>query len=173
MTDPTERWLPVVGFEGLYEVSDLGRVRSLTRIVETSIGPRIYQGRILQQYIGPGTHGYPQASLSKDGRTRPQKVYKLVLEAFVGPCPRRQEARHGPAGKAESALWNLCYGTRTENNWDRARDGIVHMAPKLTMAQVDEIRRRYPGETMRQLAEAYGVTSPTILRVVRHTGCYG
>jgi hypothetical protein len=166
----TERWLPVVGFDG-YEVSDLGRVRSLTRVVETSTGPRIYQGRVLQQVTAPAAHGYPRVGLSKGGVTRPKKVYKLVLEAFVGPCPPGQEGRHGPAGKSVSALSNLCYGTRRENNEDRARDGVFGGA-QFTPAQADEIRARYPGESLRQLAKDYGTTHPTILRIIRRTGHY-
>lgn len=167
-----ERWLPVVGFEGLYEVSDLGRVRSLTRIVETSTGPRVYQGRILAQVASRGTHDYPQVSLSKDGVTMPRKVYKLVAEAFLGPCPAGQEVRHGPAGRGESALWNLCYGTRRENNEDRGRDGGTSGVPRFTPAQADEIRARYPAESMRQLAEAHGVVHATIFRVIHRTGYY-
>lgn len=118
MTD-VERWLPVVGFEGSYEVSDHGRVRGLDRI--GAAGQRV-AGRVLTPT--PNSHGYPAVTLYGNGLRRVGKVHRLVLEAFVGPCPDGMEACHGPdRDQTNNRLSNLRWGTSSENNFDRVRHG--------------------------------------------------
>ena len=164
MTDLIERWLPVPGYEGLYEVSDLGRVRSIPH--QTVRGMR--GGKVLKHYIGKGTRGYPVVGLSRGNRGKNRLVHHLVLEAFIGPRPEGQEARHGPAGKADASLANLCWGTRTENIRDRIRDGQDNYGErsgkaKLTWEAVDEIRVRVAaGETQVDLARCFGVSKQTV-----------
>ena len=166
MAEPIERWLPVVDWEGLYDVSDLGRVRSLTRVVITNNGPRVYQGRTLKQTIG--SHGYPAVGLSRGGKGRNWPVHELVAPAFLGPCPDGQEVRHGPNGKLDNRATELCYGTRKENFADRVRDGGTnrgerHYRAKLTREAVKDIRIRFAaGENQRVLAREYGVTSKNV-----------
>ena len=180
--DASEHWRPVLGYEGLYEVSDRGHVRSLDRqiIIEmpggykTASGPtvRTYRGKTLKWW--PGTDGYPQVTLSRPGAHRHFRVHILVLEAFAGPCPPGQEARHGPAGKADPSLANLRgWGTRQENIMDRVRDGTDNRGERhgralLTQAQVDAIRERWAaGETQRSLAAEFGTTFGNIHSIVR------
>jgi hypothetical protein len=111
MHDDTERWLPVVGFEGLYEVSDLGRVKSHRRGA-----PRILRP-------GPSNYGHLSVVL---GRGNTRMVHRLVLEAFAGPCPRGHESLHGDGGPTDNKLSNLRWGTRTENIRDAVRHGTWH-----------------------------------------------
>jgi len=158
---PAERWLPVVGWEDLYEVSDLGRVRSLPRPGKRRA--RTYGGRVLKHYVGPGTRGYPTVGLSYGERRKNRLVHQLVLEAFVGPRLPGIDSRHGPAGKLDASLRNLCYGTRKENFADRVRDGDGNRgeragAAKLTWPAVRDIRRRVAaGESRKSAARRYGV----------------
>src|SRR5712691_3060160 len=106
MDDPTEHWLPIMGWEDLYEVSDLGRIRSLDR--RTPRGIR--RGQVLKPF--PGRNGYLSVDLSRDEVQTRRTMHRLVLEAFIGPCPAGQEARHGPGGsRTDNRLTNLCYGT--------------------------------------------------------------
>ncbi len=170
MTDPaTERWLPVPAYPG-YEVSDRGRVRSITRTKQTSAGPRVYRGRMLKPCINSRT-GYPQVHMGR-GRC-PRTVHQLVLEAFAGPCPPGMEALHGPAGKLDTSLANLSYGTRGQNLADRVRDGQDargerNYHAKLTRADVTEIRRRKAaGELLSVLAAEFGVSFQHISLVAR------
>lgn len=165
MTDPTERWLPVTGYEGLYEVSDLGRVRSLDRFVyDTYRGKprrRAFRGRILKHIDGPG--GYPVVGLSKDGRERMRQVHRLVLDAFTGSRPLNLVSRHGPGGRADARLVNLRYGTPSENESDKVRDGTTDRGEqnpnaRLTWGVVLDIRRRVAeGEKQRDVAMLYGI----------------
>lgn len=80
MNEPT--WLPVIDFEGYYEVSGSGLVRSITR---KGAGRRGVKGRVLKQT--PDDAGYMKVNLSKDGKTVTRRVHQLVLEAFDKPCP--------------------------------------------------------------------------------------
>jgi len=168
-----ERWLPVVGYEGLYEVSARGQVRSLDRTIrQGALGYlRNYPGRLLAQACNGG---YWKVTLSREGRARFVCVHRLVLEAFDGPCPPGQQALHGPAGRLVN-YWpeNLRWGTPTENQRDRRRDGTMllgdrHPTAKLTEAAVRELRARYAagGVVHRELAAEYGVAEPTIAKVI-------
>lgn len=124
----TERWLPVVGFEGLYEVSDMGRVRSLDRVLPYERVDQ-YSGRVLQidrrrrgQLLQPGRKPSGHVSVAL-GRGQSRDVHVLVLEAFVGPCPEGKEALHGNDVGNDNRLANLRWGTRSENVFDAIRNG--------------------------------------------------
>lgn len=119
-----ERWLPVVGWEGLYEVSDMGRVRSLDRTVPTSGGRyRRAPGCILKPQK---RSGYQVVMLRRIPDRKTYYIHDLVLSAFVGPKPERQCVRHGVKGRLVNELTNLCYGTRSENNYDCSRRDRTH-----------------------------------------------
>lgn len=105
----TEQWRPVVGWEGLYEVSSEGRVRSFRRGAN---------GRILRP--GIASHGYPTVAL---GRGNTQSVHVLVAAAFIGPCPEGQEVRHRDGKRSNPKAENLRYGTRSQNINDAIRSG--------------------------------------------------
>jgi len=164
-SDAPERWLPVVEYEGLYEVSDLGRVRSLRR---WHAGSRV---------LKPGYDGSAaQVGLSREGRRRTFKVHILVARAFLGPCPDGQEVCHGPAGRRDNRLVNLSYGTHLKNNGeDKRRDGtlpvgVLNPRAILTDEIVRECRARAAaGEPCRALAREFGVGDTAMLRAVAGT----
>lgn len=164
---PGERWLPVVGYEGLYEVSDWGRVKSLDKIVPTFFGSRLVRGRLLIQ--SPSQYGHPQVSLYRNGESITAKVHRVVGEAFLGPLPVGEETRHGPGGRQDNRLSNLSYGTTAENAGDRLRDGthregeVISWA-KLTDDIVRECRTRYAAgvSSCRLLAAEFGVSPATM-----------
>jgi NUMOD4 motif/HNH endonuclease len=174
-----EEWRPVnaPGFEGIYEVSDLGRVRSLPRVIRQRNRwgwcEHTRPGRTLKPVI-TGT-GYRQVGLCKDGVQKVAFVHRLVLEAFAGPCPEGQEALHGPGGSLDNR-WpeNLQWGTHSTNMGpDRLRDGTQpdvraekHPQAKLNYELAREIRSRYQaGETQRAIAESLGVSGASVSRV--------
>lgn len=118
-----EHWLPVPGYEGLYEVSDRGRVRSLPRLTASGrLGGRVLRPRIVD--------GYLRVNLSKDGVAQSRKIHQLVAEAFLGPCPPGLEIRHLDGNSKNNAIWNLAYDTRSENMLDKVRHGTHHEARK-------------------------------------------
>ena len=122
-----ESWLPVVGFEGCYEVSDLGRVRSLDRTVNRCGHAVRLRGRQLSMGgVHPSGHIY--VHLHADGRDATHQVHRLVMAAFVGPCPEGMEVRHLNGDPADNRLENLTYGTRAENSVDQVAHGVHNKA---------------------------------------------
>lgn len=109
----TENWLPVTGYEGLYEVSDHGHVRTLR------------PGRFRHgAHIGrTNKGGYRVVDLIKDGHASRRLVHQLVLEAFVGPREPGQITRHLNDVKTDNRLENLVWGTHLENAADAQENG--------------------------------------------------
>ncbi|MFE5290326.1 NUMOD4 motif-containing HNH endonuclease [Nocardia sp. NPDC056611] len=129
MSESPERWLPVVGWEGLYSVSDRGRVKAEARTLTRKDG--ILQRR-REKVLSPGTTptGYLTHSLSKEGVTTTVPVHRLVLEAFVGPRPQGWHACHGEGGNQDNRVGNLRWGTIEDNMQDRIRHGNNPMLNK-------------------------------------------
>ena len=118
-----ERWLPVVGFEDSYEVSDLGRVRSRQRVVMRSDGtPNTVRERILALWRDK-QHGYLWVGLRQQGKRQKFAVHRLVLEAFVGPCPPDFVCCHWDDDPLNNRLDNLRWDTRSANGLDQVRNG--------------------------------------------------
>lgn len=126
VTPHPEIWKPIPGWEGSYEVSDHGRVRSVDRIVTTRTGVRKrYQGRVLA--LTADRSGHLAVSL---GRAKDKAVHRLVLEAFIGPSTERQECCHNDGDPTNNNLSNLRWGSRSENQLDRVRHGTHYQAAK-------------------------------------------
>lgn len=123
-TPAAERWLPVPGYEGLYEVSDQGRVRSQYE----------WRGRGKPGHLLGGTvsvYGYRTVNLAKDKVYRTAPVHMLVAEAFLGPPPADgPEVRHLDGNRLHNDLSNLCYGSRSLNTLDSVRHGTHNNARK-------------------------------------------
>jgi hypothetical protein len=104
-----ERWLPIRGYEGLYEISDLGRVRGLLR------------SHLLKPDVRPS--GHLRVTLSRDGSVERFWVHRLVLETFVGPRLPEMECCHNDGRPANNAVSNLRWDTKSANAQDRRRHG--------------------------------------------------
>lgn len=116
----TEQWRTVAGWPD-YEVSNLGRVRSL----------KYGRTRLLKGYIS--SHGYPTVGLCTPSRHRtPYKrsIHVLVMEAFVGPRPEGLVIRHLDGDGMNNNLSNLAYGTPSENQFDQVAHGVHIHASK-------------------------------------------
>jgi len=120
-----ERWLPIPGHEGAYEVSDHGRARSLDRVTIGRDGRR-YRRRGIGLSPTVNGQGYPIVSLP-DGEARSgfrcRTVHSLVTAAFRGPMPVGMEVRHLNGTRTDCHLGNLVYGTQVENEADKRRHG--------------------------------------------------
>lgn len=170
--DAPEHWRPAVGWECLYLVSDLGRVRALPRKTATGIhgGRRPYLSAYLEN------NGYYRVKLSRDGRMKRVLVHHLVTDAFLGPLPPGLVRRHRNGNKLDNRAVNFEFGTHSDNVQDSLRHGSLHPAhgsahcqAKLTEALVREIRSRYAGGgcTYKVLAMEYGVSQGSILDAIR------
>lgn len=123
-----EIWRPIRNWSGFYEVSNLGRVRSLDRIVPNGRGGgKFVPGRIMKPYRDRPKYSHMIIQLSRGGRSKTGAefplVHKLVLEAFVGPRPPGMEACHNNGDGCDNRLSNLRWDTHRANMADQFEHG--------------------------------------------------
>ncbi len=169
-----EIWKPILNFPG-YEVSNFGRVRSY----HAHRGAIRKRHHLLKPAIEKRNNGaipYPRVSLCIDKKGHKRTIHRLVLEAFIGPCPSGLEACHNDGDYLNPRLDNLRWDTRQSNMNDckkhnTALVGERHPNAKLTAVQVLDIRQRYDnGETTQALSVAFGVGLRTISRITLGQG---
>lgn len=118
-----EEWRPVPGYEGLYEVSDHGRVKSFDRDVVRRSGKIVrWRGRVLKP--NAGSKGHFRVNLFKDSKPEMVYIHQLVAQVFI-PNPRRLPlVRHWDDDKANNHVSNLLWGTHSDNRQDAVRNGV-------------------------------------------------
>lgn len=170
-TSTIEEWRAVPGFEGYYEVSNLGRVRSVLRVVARNDGrTTTIQSRIMG--LHNNGRGYIAASLSRDNKARMHYVHRLVLMAFVGNPEEGQEANHIDFDRSNNRLSNLEWVTGLENvhhsrRAGRTGEGERHHAARLTETDVREARLLYAnGWSQSKLAAKYGIRRESMRDIV-------
>ena len=148
----TEEWLPVVGFEGIYEVSDHGNVRSLDRFIANPLPTGVMRRQFITgKQLKPGlakSGAYPYVNLSKGYKDQKSKhVHRLVMDAFVGPRPTGMHVRHLDGNPTNNKLSNLTYGTPSENGRDAVRHGRNRQANRTHCKRGHELSEPnlYPG----------------------------
>ncbi|MCA1806663.1 MAG: FAD-dependent thymidylate synthase, partial [Actinobacteria bacterium] len=117
LDEDSEEWRSVPKFEGRYEVSSEGRVRSLIN-TRNKVRPEPY---LKVQSVA--NNGYPSVSLSGDQKSTLRTVHSLVAEAFIGPRGDGIQVRHLNGNPLDSRLSNLCYGTQKDNSEDAIEHG--------------------------------------------------
>ena len=150
-----EEWRQIAGSEGRYEVSDLGRVRSL-----------LYRRQPVTATLkfGDSGAGYQTVWL---GRSRKAYVHHLVLAAFVGECPEGMECRHLNGNRSDNRLGNLAWGTKAQNGRDKVDHGNsllgeANPSSVLSSSGVRLMRElRSSGSTYPELGRRFGVSKDT------------
>lgn len=169
MTESVEEWRAVVGWEGVYEVSDHGRVRRIKAASGTQ------PGKIL--VCPAGKRGYPVLYMFDKDRRGRGFVHALVMAAFIGPRPVGLHINHIDSDRGNNRLPNLEYVTPKENTQHAKRAGRLRgggpkgeksPAAKLSLNQMRSAYLRWSkGEaTQTDLAKEYGVTKQAIWNIV-------
>jgi hypothetical protein len=171
LANQPETWLAIPGYEGIYEASTEGRIRSLDRLVEHGLrnAKRKVKGRVLK--ANPGNHGYPAVNLYKEGTAKFICVHRLIMLTFVGPCPEGLEVAHSDGNRLNARIGNLRYATRSENMQDAIRHGTAPVGyrcgqAKLTREQVSAIRM--DTRVQRVIAKDYGVSDGAICLIKKN-----
>lgn len=161
-----ENWLPIAGYEGLYEVSDMGGVRSLKRATTS--------GKVLVQRSGTG--GYLRVCLCKNNHKKTFVVHRLVASAFIENPEHKPEVNHKNGIRTDNRASNLEWVTRSENErhaykilgksphayW---KDKPRRFARKFTDEQVRLIRKDTRPNS--EIASEYGVSKTAIRDIKR------
>lgn len=161
-----ERWRSISGFDGLYEVSDMGRVRSLDRKVKRGDQYLTVRGRVMTPSMAG--KGYRKVTLCRDGKQTHRYMHALVLETFVGPAPAGMEGAHGNGRRDDNRLTNLRWDTRSGNFADKiihgtATSGERHGRRKLCAADVRQIRRASGNQNI--IAARFGISRSQVYRI--------
>jgi hypothetical protein len=114
MADKIE-WRPVVSYEGLYEVSNFGEVRSLPHVVNSHMGTRISPGKILRQAKSAKT-GYYSVCLSKNNKSKMELIHRIVATAFIPNENNYPQVNHKDENKSNNSADNLEWCTAEYNN---------------------------------------------------------
>ena len=162
-----EEWRDIPGYEGLYQVSSIGRVRSFVS----------WRGKVDRIMVGSRhSDGYWQVSLRKGGKRTTRKVHVFVLAAFVGPVPNGMEINHINGNKQDNRLENLEYCSRSENLLhsyrvlDRKRAHNAGEKGNSRLIESDVRRIRYlfgTGKyTKKELGDMFGIRPGTVQAIV-------
>ena len=159
-----ERWIDVPGYEGLYQVSNLGQVVSISR--------NGTNGGVLK--FDKNNAGYHQVRLYKGNKSRVFRVHRLVASAFI--YPSEMDVNHKNGIKTDNRLKNLEYVTASQNvrharklfgSWSLT--GAKHQNAKLTDADVEAIKSQAGHVTQRELAKTYGISEAQVSRIINGT----
>jgi len=171
-----ELWKPICGFEGLYEVSNYGRVRSLTAWrSHGGYRPRVTNGRVMS--LKGNRHSRPAATLyDRDSKPHRYSLHVLVAMCFVPNPEGLPWVLHRDDNYANNRWTNLYWGTNQQNKDDAARNGLL--AKKLTKEDVLEIRRLYAEHAASPnkkrfdgfntgLAKRYGISFVALTNIIK------
>ena len=162
-----EKWKPIVGYEGLYEVSNMGRVRSLDHVDRLG---RVIKGKLRKEQ--KSSNGYRQVCLSKNGQHKIALIHRLVASAFIDNPKRLPEVNHIDENKTNNIASNLEWCTRKYNNQygTKPMRGERHPMAKLSAKQVAEIReKRKSGILLKDIALDYGISTSHACGITRGT----
>lgn len=164
-----EIWKDIPGFEGHYQASSLGRIRSVDRKIRrgtTDDKEWRLKGKIL--YMDNRKDGYAQVKLCRTSGMKNYLAHRLVALAFIGPCPENKEVNHKDFNRKNNTIKNLEYVTRSEN--------LIHNVlnnrnsyQKLTVDQVLSIRNMIDHKTPKKIiANLLGVSAQTINDIIKY-----
>lgn len=167
---PAEEWRAIDGYDGWYEISDRGRVRTWkergARPLRRSDEPRLMG-------MWPKPKGHLNVVFTVAGRPRARTIHQLVAEAFIGPRPEGLETCHNDGDPTNNHVSNLRYDTPANNRADKYRHGtdrmgVKHPLAKLTEDNVRDIRsRRASGERAVALAEEFDMHVMSIYAITQ------
>lgn len=108
-----EMWKDIQGYEGFYQASNLGRVRSIPRVIVDRKNNRFFKGRILKSYLDKD--GYPTIILSKSNKKRVIHVHRLVAQVFIPNLENKEQVNHIDGDKQNNRIENLEWCSNLEN----------------------------------------------------------
>ena len=115
-----EEWLPCPDYEDSYEVSNLGRVRSVDRV--SGSRPGIIKGKVLKPFLN--RRKYLEVNLFKNSKSIPKIIHRLVAKAFLDNPENKSQVNHKDGNKLNNSISNLEWFTNSENQKHAYRLGL-------------------------------------------------
>ena len=175
-----EIWKPIKNYENIYEVSNLGRIKSLSRTIKRKDGKPL---KIKEQILkgSKDTKGYIQVELKKDGKRYIKTIHRLVAETFIENKNNKEQVNHIDGNKENNCVYNLEWVTCQENiqhawlnNLKVASYGENHPNHKLNEEQVKYIMKNYKPRNkeygLRALARKFNVSTGPIQNIINGKG---
>lgn len=168
-----EVWKPVQGYEGIYEVSNLGRVRSLDRFTRNRWGTlRPVAGAMKVPQVK--REGYCYLNLYSERKARPMYVHRLVALAFLPNPDDLPQVNHKDGDKANNAVTNLEWCSKSDNCQHAIDEGLYEQArgessgsAKVTESDVIEMRRLWAsGMLQKDIAARFGIGRKAVTKIV-------
>lgn len=160
------QWKPVKGYEGLYEVSSKGEIKSLEKTRKNSKGQYIQKEKMLAQSLT--TTGYKKVELVRNGKKKSLKVHRLVAEAFIPKVEDKPYVNHKDGNPLNNSVDNLEWCTQAENVQHAYDMGLN--SHKLNI-DWNEVARQYElGVPSSELAKKYNCAKKTILTNIKKQG---
>jgi len=169
-----EEWRDVVGFEGLYQVSDLGRIKSLRRVIHRVRPAGAYKVVWPEKILKTSTtcDGYLRVPISKDGVRFTVALHRVVAIAFLPNPNNLPEVDHLNGVRTDCSARNLDWVTGLENKRRAVERGTSPAGErngraKLTQEIAEQIRAAWPATPQRQLAARFGVSKAAVYFVLK------
>ena len=166
-----EIWRDIKGYEGFYQVSNRGRVRSVDRVVENRGFPRNQRGKTIKLRSTP--FGYLDVGLHKEGKYKRCRVHRLVAEAFIDNPENKPEVNHDDGDKTNNHVRNLYWATRKENMDHAVATGLLNVKGennyinKLTQEEVKNIisTLQNTNQSIISIAKDYNINRQSIYNI--------
>lgn len=161
-----EIWLPVKEYEGLYEVSNKGRIKVLERQTNVRYGTSIRKEKLIKPSLNKVVN-YLYIGLHKNGKYTNSRIHRLVAEAFIPNPENKKEVNHINGDKLNNSVENLEWNTPLENTRNAFKNGHNSKRIKLNFKKIKEIKElSEKGMKNSEIAKIYGVQRKSIWRVV-------
>ncbi|PUZ30959.1 helix-turn-helix domain-containing protein [Staphylococcus arlettae] len=168
-----ELWKDIPGYEGIYQVSSYGNVKSVNRKITNSIGTtRIYKEKLLK--INKDRYGYPICKLWKNSKGKNHTIHRLVAICFIKNVDDKPLVNHVDGNKCNNHISNLEWCTSSENDLHAFSLGLrsVHKGEKCNFAklnsdEVKEIKKlKKEGITQREIAKLFNVSEGNVSQII-------
>lgn len=164
-----EVWKDIVGYEGLYQVSNLGTVKSLPRVRKT-YGKRTYQTKEMEMRAPLSTSGHLKVCLTKNGKQRCYYVHRLVATAFLENKERYRVVNHINGNKLDNRVENLEFCTQSHNVKEAYRMGLEQKAGKKIEQCTKDMERIKLWDSASEAQRSLAISASNIIHCCRGKG---
>lgn len=174
-----EIWKDIEGYEGYYQISNIGRVKSLSRLITKNLGLKGIMKFYSKEKIKTAfiSRGYVRVALCKNGIPKKQSIHRLIAKAFIPKVDGKEFVNHIDSNRSNNSISNLEWCTSSENNshaykYGNNNIGEKHGRSKFSDEIVNKIRSEYVYGSKefgsRNLAKKYGMTKTNVLDIVNN-----